>query len=629
MATIVLRSGKGSPLTNTEVDANFSNLNTGKLELGGTYSSGTANGVTYLNGSKVLTSGSALTFDGTNLGVGGASTGAKVSIKKGEAGAILRLTDGSQQSMDISSNAGAGGAGVITTDTVNSGAQAWAISNAEQMRLTSTGLGIGTSSPAYKLEVQTGAFGAALWAQTGGTTSSYTIADFRTGTNLSALQLFGDGTSVWRGGAMRLDSSGNLLLGTTSTLGAKFALYGTQGGTNSNIQITNPGYGTGCMGVNGTSSNFKIYNCYSNGTIGTGVGIDIDTSGNVGIGTSSPTYKVDATAPNLGNTSGNEAYLYRGTTYTGNTDAFEALYQRTSSVSGWPNADLILRRNVDSSVGQSQIRFNGNNSTSFWTNSAERMRITIAGNVGIGTTSPTGKLDVVGGRSFFAANNENYAVGVRYHSSGGSMYFGATSASSTPDGGIFNSGGSQIISFNNNLNVGIGTSSPAKKLDIRGASDGLAILVPSDDLNATNDIFQITNAAVSNVFFIRKNGNAVNTNNSYTGISDLKLKENVVDVSPKLADLLDVRVVSYNLKPSLGYAGDKHIGVVAQELEKIFPGLIEESTDYEQQGDERVDLGTVTKSVKYSIFVPMLIKAIQEQQALIASLTARLDAANL
>jgi len=600
MATIVLRSGKGSPLTNTEVDANFSNLNTGKLELGGTYSSGTANGVTYLNGSKVLTSGSALTFDGsvfsvtgaisatttingalngtvgattastgafttlstsgattlsggtangvtylngskvltsgsaltfdgTNLGVGGASTGAKVSIKKGEAGAILRLTDGSQQSMDISSNAGAGGAGVITTDTVNSGAQAWAISNAEQMRLTSTGLGIGTSSPAYKLEVQTGAFAAALWAQTGGTTSSYTIADFRTGTNLSALQLFGDGTSVWRGDAMRLDSSGNLLLGTTSTLGAKFALYGTQGGTNSNIQITNPGYGTGCMGVNGTSSNFKIYNCYSNGTIGTGVGIDIDTSGNVGIGTS----------------------------------------------------------------------------------------------------SPTGKLDVVGGRSFFAANNENYAVGVRYHSSGGSMYFGATSASSTPDGGIFNSGGSQIISFNNNLNVGIGTSSPAKKLDIRGASDGLAILVPSDDLNATNDIFQITNAAVSNVFFIRKNGNAVNTNNSYTGISDLKLKENVVDVSPKLADLLDVRVVSYNLKPSLGYAGDKHIGVVAQELEKIFPGLIEESTDYEQQGDERVDLGTVTKSVKYSIFVPMLIKAIQEQQALIASLTARLDAANL
>jgi len=38
-----------------------------------TLSGGTVNGVTYLNGSKVLTSGSALTFDGANLGVGGAA----------------------------------------------------------------------------------------------------------------------------------------------------------------------------------------------------------------------------------------------------------------------------------------------------------------------------------------------------------------------------------------------------------------------------------------------------------------------------------------------------------------------------------------------------------------------------
>jgi len=39
-----------------------------------TLNQGTANGVAYLNGSKVVTSGSALTFDGTNLGAGGSPT---------------------------------------------------------------------------------------------------------------------------------------------------------------------------------------------------------------------------------------------------------------------------------------------------------------------------------------------------------------------------------------------------------------------------------------------------------------------------------------------------------------------------------------------------------------------------
>ena len=68
MSTIVLRSVKGTPLTNTEVDANFSNLNTDKIQIGGSYSTGTAAGVLYLNGSKVLTTGTALTFDGTTLG---------------------------------------------------------------------------------------------------------------------------------------------------------------------------------------------------------------------------------------------------------------------------------------------------------------------------------------------------------------------------------------------------------------------------------------------------------------------------------------------------------------------------------------------------------------------------------
>ena len=164
----------------------------------------------------------------------------------------------------------------------------------------------------------------------------------------------------------------------------------------------------------------------------------------------------------------------------------------------------------------------------------------------------------------------------------------------------------------------------------------------------------------TNNLLIRTNGNVTNTNNSYGAISDLKLKENITDTTPKLAGLLQVRIVNYNLKTDPTH---KQLGVIAQELERVFPGMVEESPDREQQTKtrevavpavdavldadgnvvteavaattrtedytEQVDLGTVTKSVKYSVFVPMLIKAIQEQQTLIESLTARLTSANI
>lgn len=100
---------------------------------------------------------------------------------------------------------------------------------------------------------------------------------------------------------------------------------------------------------------------------------------------------------------------------------------------------------------------------------------------------------------------------------------------------------------------------------------------------------------------------------------------------------MKVKVRNYNL------IGDdkKQIGVIAQELEEIFPAMIDESPDYEyvevpqvdEEGNEilneegvvvtekqRVSKGTSTKSVKYSVFVPMLIKAIQELKTEINSL---------
>jgi len=118
----------------------------------------------------------------------------------------------------------------------------------------------------------------------------------------------------------------------------------------------------------------------------------------------------------------------------------------------------------------------------------------------------------------------------------------------------------------------------------------------------------------------RGNGNIMrNSQGSFT-TSDIRLKENIVDASPKLVDLLKVRVVNYNLK---GSDGTKLIGVVAQELEALFPTLVNNG----ELSPHDTYLGKTEsyKSVKYSCFDVILIKAFQEQMAIINKLSAQLD----
>ena len=121
----------------------------------------------------------------------------------------------------------------------------------------------------------------------------------------------------------------------------------------------------------------------------------------------------------------------------------------------------------------------------------------------------------------------------------------------------------------------------------------------------------------SNIAYVLDNGNIANANNSYGAISDIKIKENIVDASPKLNKLLNVKVRQYNLKDN---ASLNQIGVIAQELETVFPSMVEEIKDIDADGN---DLGTTTKTVKYSVFVPILIKAIQEQQEIIEQLKGK------
>jgi hypothetical protein len=169
----------------------------------------------------------------------------------------------------------------------------------------------------------------------------------------------------------------------------------------------------------------------------------------------------------------------------------------------------------------------------------------------------------------------------------------------------FHTGGSERVRIDTFGNVGIGTGTVSTiRFRVASAADWIMI-----GRNAANS---------SDVFGIAESGNVLNTNNSYGALSDIKLKENIVAASPKLDKLMQVEIVNYNRKDN---PEQKLIGVVAQQLEQVFPSLVEESTDRDEEGN---DLGTTTKSVKYSVFVPMLIKAMQEQQSLIQDLTTRL-----
>jgi hypothetical protein len=119
-----------------------------------------------------------------------------------------------------------------------------------------------------------------------------------------------------------------------------------------------------------------------------------------------------------------------------------------------------------------------------------------------------------------------------------------------------------------------------------------------------------------NALQIAANGNVTNANNSYGAISDIKLKENIVDANSQWDDLKALRVRNYNFKE-----GQTHtqIGLVAQEAELVSPGLVSESPDRDEDGN---DLSTVTKSVNYSVLYMKAVKALQEAMERIEALEA-------
>jgi hypothetical protein len=176
------------------------------------------------------------------------------------------------------------------------------------------------------------------------------------------------------------------------------------------------------------------------------------------------------------------------------------------------------------------------------------------------------------------------------------------------------------------LTTPTGTNTPIERMRIDNAGNitistvgsFLRLIAPSTNFDLSGqpgatDFLRI-NANGTQRFQFSSVGSAFSSTGTWGTISDVRIKENIADATDKLEDLKKLRVVNYNLKsdPEI-----KQIGFVAQEIEEVFPSLVEIT------GDE----GSVTnvKAVKTTVLVPILVKSLQEAVSKIEILEAKVE----
>lgn len=491
-------------------------------------------------------------------------------------------------------------------------------------------IGLGTSSPSDNLEVN-GAIRIAdqYELKFGGTTASIFGSS-----SLNQLRFYTNNSE-----RLRIDSSGNVGIGTSSP-DSILTLNGSSS-SRINLRTSETRYGTifsdsGLLAIASITSIPIVF------AINDVEKMRLDSSGNLGLGTSSPSANL-----HISGTSDVGLRIKSGASSLSYIDFDDA-------DSGTPSGSIAYNNIVDAMT----FATGGSNT--------ERMRIDSSGNVGIGTSSPSSLMHISKSTSPAISNSDlqgikltntstsfgGSGIGIELDAGNGDVNAmiavradgndNSTEAlfiaTTTSDPIIFatNSGGTDITTnermrITSGGNLLVATTSTDGTITCTRNGNTYNFSATSDANNTTEGFFRgYSTAAGANRIIIYSNGNIVNSNNSYGAISDAKLKENVTDASPKLDDLMQVQVRNFN------YIGEdkKQIGVVAQELEDVFPSMIDESTDFEEQEvtdedgnvtKEKVDLGTTTKSVKYSVFVPILIKAIQELKAEIETLKSQIN----
>jgi hypothetical protein len=343
----------------------------------------------------------------------------------------------------------------------------------------------------------------------------------------------------------------------------------------------------------------------------------IDSAGKVGIGTAAPAFTLDVNGPiRLDGTSGG---VYFGAN------------------SPTPTVGSAIHRPAQDNLA-------------FVTKQIERVRIDSSGRLLVGTTSNSENV-IAAFQGFQGSSTGQGIIAIKR---------GSTPGSGSTVGQIrFNGPGTdEECAFVTAAADGAwGTGDYPGRLVFATTSDGSATPVERMRITSNGRAYHTTTAAASaeafNVFGaagelkVLGNGNCLNTNNSYTAISDIKLKENIVDASSQWDDIKGLRVVNYNFKPETGAETFKQLGLIAQEVEQVCPSLVGETKDTEwveihvldadgnpvldEDGNPQVtheerETGEVTKNVNYSVLYMKAVGALQEALTRIEQLEAKVTA---